>query len=164
MVFCLVFRYRAYIHLGPLCAAVVGPSVPVWPASPAVPGACLGSQKCYWDASVWEPRAAFPFQREMRSHPQCRQRQPFLPPRIYLEPPVQWDSGCWVTQLVLATSTAGMCALGAGFFCSNSCTWPWAEPACPLGTVGRRSRPAKLFLNRHQHHPQVLSANTQPRI
>lgn len=77
----LFFRCKAYIHLGHLCG--VGHSVPVWPASLAVPGASLGSRA----ASVWEPRAAFPFQWEMRTHPQCRQRQPFLPPGIYLEPP-----------------------------------------------------------------------------
>lgn len=137
--FCLFFRCKTYIHLGHLCG--VGRSVPVWPASLAVPGVFLGSQKCYRAALVWEPRAAFPFQWEMRSHPQCRQRQPFLPPGIYLEPPVPWDWGCWVTRPVLATSTAGMCALGAGFFPSNSCRWPWADPTHPLSPVGQRSQP-----------------------
>lgn len=140
--------------------------MPVWPASLALPGACLGSQKCCWDASVWEPKAVFPFQWEIRSYPQCKQRQPLLPHALICSScsPVQWDSGCRVTQLFLATSITGMCALRAVFCSGNCCTWPWAEPVCPLATVDLQVQPAKLFLNRHQHHPQLLSMNTQARI
>jgi len=77
-------------------------------------------------------------------------------PRAFVCSPcsVQGDSGCQVTQLFLATSITGMCPLRAVFCWSNCCTWPWAEAVCPLTTVDQQSQPAKLFLNRHQHHPQ----------
>lgn len=56
--------------------------------------------------------------------------------------PVQWDSGCRVTQLFLATSITDMCALRAVFYCSNCCTWPWAESVCPPATIDQQSWPA----------------------
>lgn len=77
--------------------------------------------------------------------------------------PVEWDSGCRVIQLFLATSITGMCVLGP---CSaaGAVVRGRGQSLFVLLPPATSSQPAKLFVNRHQHHLQVLSVNTQARI
>lgn len=87
-----VLKCRASLHWGHLWSGNwAGDHSAVASKSLAAPGTCLGSQECYWDVSVWEPRAVFIFLWEIHSHPQCRQRQPFCLPTFIWSP---YSEGC----------------------------------------------------------------------
>lgn len=90
---------------------------PIWPASLTVPQACWGCRSVVGMPQYGNRGLCSLFGGKYTSTHTVGSANPSYPHAFICSPcpPVLWDLGCLVTQLFLATSITGMCALRAVF-------------------------------------------------